>query len=57
MFTPKRNHILESMQVTIAYIFRKKRTHRIHMERLAEMRRKEQEEQAKQKAAKERRMK
>lgn len=50
IFASKRAHILESLQVSLAYLCRKRKKHRIEMERLEEIRRVEAEKEAKRKA-------
>ena len=57
-FSTKRLYILESMQISLAYLFRKKRAARLHAERLAKLQRiRDEQEEAKRIAAIERRLK
>ena len=56
LFSPQRARILETMQVALAYLFRKRKARRIEEEKRAEQARKEQIEEAKRQAARERRM-
>lgn len=45
MFTPQRQYIMESLQVLLAYLFRKRKAYRLEQERLAELRAIEEKEQ------------
>ena len=44
IFSPQRHHIMESMQVSLAYLFRKRKARRLKQQRLAEIRRVEEKE-------------
>ena len=55
-FSPKRLNIMESLQITIAYMYRKKKAKRLELNRLAEIARIEKIEQEKRQAARERRL-
>ena len=56
LFNPQRMQIMQSLQITLAYQFRKRKAKRIIAERLAEIARVERAEQEKRQAARERRM-
>lgn len=56
-FAPVRNHIIESLQVRLAYILRKRIAERKERERLALIQQKRNAEAAKKQALKEKRMK
>lgn len=58
LFSTKRHYILESMQISLAYLFRKKRAAKLQAERLAKLQRiRDEQEEAKRIAAIERRLK
>ena len=58
LFSTKRHYILESMQISLAYLFRKRRVAKLHAERLAKLQRiVDEQEEAKRLAAIERRLK